>query len=130
MSEFSDELKAALLHAVAIVLLKLQSLGQGYTALLAQHPLVQEGLAILQAEAAARGVSPEEAQTVTPAHIVTAAQEMGAAGADVHAVAAETKAPGTPELTEAHLTEPTPEPVPVHAEPEPAPAETTEPPKA
>jgi hypothetical protein len=98
MDDMETEIKAAIQHAGAVVLLWLQNAERGYASLAADEPVVAQGVELAQNEAAARGV-PADAINVTPAHVITAAQEMGASGADPSVVAAETKAPVTYEAT-------------------------------
>lgn len=94
MDDIETEIKAAIQHAGAVVLLWLQNAQRGYTSLVADEPVVTQGVELAQAEAAARGVPTDEIN-VTPAHVMAAAQEMAVASADPSIVAAETKAPVT-----------------------------------
>lgn len=94
--DVETQIKTAIQHAGAVVLLWLQNADRGYTSLSPNEPVVTQGVDLARAEAAARGVPTDEIN-VTPSHVITAAQEMGAACVDPIAVAAETKAPDASE---------------------------------
>jgi hypothetical protein len=95
MSDFQDKLKTAIQHAGAWMLMELQKLERGYTSLHPNEEIVQKGVALAKSEAGARGVPANEAD-VGSQHVIEAAQQIGASGADPHAVAADTKATDTP----------------------------------
>jgi hypothetical protein len=105
MHEIETEITTAIQHAGAVLLLALKNLGQGYTTLTAAHPEVVNGVEVAKTEAVARGATPEAVAGIGPDHVIMAAQQMGAAGADPVVVAAETKSEAVPPLTEAHLEE-------------------------
>jgi hypothetical protein len=92
MADVETQIKAAIQHAGAVVLLWLQNAERGYTSLVASEPVVAQGVELAKAEAAARSVPTDEIN-VTPSQVLVAAQEMAVANADPYAVAAETKAP-------------------------------------
>ena len=96
--DMETEIKAAIQHAGAVVLLWLQNAERGYASLAADEPVVSQGVDLAKAEAAARGVPTDEIN-VTPAHVIAAAQEMGAANVDPSAMAEATKASVTDEAT-------------------------------
>lgn len=90
MADFEDEIKTAIQHAGAVLLLDLRSVGRGYATLVAHEPLVTKSVELAHAEATARGVDPESIAITAP-QVVEAAQAMGAAGVDAAMVASETK---------------------------------------
>lgn len=91
-NDFEDEIKTAVQHAAAVVLQWVQAAERGYTSLVENGPLVTQGVELAHAQAESRGVPPG-AIAITGSHVLAAAQEMGAAGADPYAVAEATKAP-------------------------------------
>jgi hypothetical protein len=89
-TDYADEIHAALTHAGAVVLLKLQSMERGYASLVPHGPEVTAGVELAHAEAAARGVPPGDIAITAPM-VMARAQEMGAAGVDPLVVADESK---------------------------------------
>lgn len=87
-----DELKTAIQHAGAWVLMELNKLQRGYTSLHPNEEIVQKGVELAHSEAEARGVAKGDV-AVNPGHVIEAAQQIGASGADPIAVAADTKSP-------------------------------------
>lgn len=109
LSDIETEIETAIQHGAAVLLLALKNLGQGYTTLTAAHPEVTNAVEVAKTEAAARGASDEAVAAIGPDHVILAAQQIGAAGADPVVVAAETKSADVPPLTEANLEEEQPE---------------------
>lgn len=105
LSDIETEIETAIQHGAAVLLLALKNLGQGYTTLTAAHPEVANAVEVAKTEAAARGASDEAVAAIGPDHVILAAQQIGAAGADPVVVAADTKAAAVPPLTEANLEE-------------------------
>jgi hypothetical protein len=105
MSNFEDDLKTAVQHAGAWVLLELQKLQRGYTSLHPNEDVVTQGVALAHSEAQARGVPAAEV-SVNPGHVIAAAQTIGASGADPAVVAAETKSADGPTAEEVKANEP------------------------
>jgi hypothetical protein len=99
MADFEDEIKEAVAHAGAVVLLWVKAAERGYTSLVAHGPLVQQGVELANSQAMARGVPADQINISAP-QVLQAAQEMGAAGVDPALVAEETKAPGSDETTD------------------------------
>jgi hypothetical protein len=79
MPDFEDEIKAALAHAGAYVLQALQAAERGWTSLTADDPVVTDGVEQAKDHAAVAGVPDTHFDAITPAQVVQATKDAGAA---------------------------------------------------